>query len=64
MKGLSERDKTIVKMYFGIEQQHNTPIPVSEISFKLGLTPERVRQIIADAKKKMKSEYSGKLHML
>lgn len=64
MKDLSDRDRTIVKMYFGIDQPYNSQIPVSEISFKLGLTPERVRQIIADAKKKMKSEYSGKLHML
>lgn len=64
MKGLSDRDKEIVKMHFGIDQPYNAPIPVSEISFKLGLTPERVRQIIGDAKKKMKSEYSGKLHFL
>lgn len=64
MKGLSERDRTIVKMYFGIGQQHNAPIPVSEISFKLNLTPERVRQIIADAKTKMREDYADRLSEL
>ena len=64
MKNLSDRDKNIMKMYFGIEQPHNAPISVSEISDRLSLTPERVRQIIADSKKKLKDEYGDKLNML
>ena len=57
MRGLSERDKTVVKMYFGIEQKFNSPCPVSEIADKTKLTKERVRQIIADSKIKMREEY-------
>lgn len=64
MKGLSERDRTIVKMYFGIGQIHNASVPVAEIADKLGLTQTRVRQIVEDSKEKMKEAYSGKLSIL
>lgn len=64
MKGLSERDKTIIKMYFGIGQIHNASVPVSEIADKLGLTQTRVRQIVEDSKEKMREAYSGKLSSL
>ena len=64
MKGLSERDKTIIKMYFGIGQLHNASVPVSEIADKLGLTQTRVRQIVEDSKEKMREAYSGKLTSL
>ena len=64
MKGLSERDKTIIKMYFGIGQLHNASVPVSEIADKLGLTQTRVRQIVEDSKEKMREAYSGKLSSL
>lgn len=57
MRGLSERDKSIVKMYFGIGQKYNAPCPVSEIADKTNLTKERVRQIVADAQNKMRDEY-------
>ena len=61
MRNLSNRDKTVIKMYFGIEQKHNTPSPVSEIAEKVKLTPERVRQLIVEIKEKMKMEYENKL---
>ncbi len=64
MKGLSERDKTIIKMYFGIGQLHNASVPVAEIADKLGLTQTRVRQIVEDSKDKMREAYSGKLSSL
>ena len=64
MKDLSERDRTIVKMYFGIGQIHNASVPVAEIADKLGLTQTRVRQIVEDSKEKMKEAYSGKLSIL
>jgi len=57
MRNLSERDKKIIKMYFGIEQKFNAPCPVSEIAEKTDLTKERVRQIVADVQKKMRDEY-------
>lgn len=57
MRGLSDRDKKIIKMYFGIGQKFNAPCPVSEISEKTNLTKERVRQIISDGQKKMREEY-------
>lgn len=64
MKDLSERDRTIVKMYFGIGQIHNASVSVAEIADKLGLTQTRVRQIVEDSKEKMKEAYSGKLSIL
>lgn len=62
MKTLPERDKTIVKMYFGIDQQHNASVPVTEIADRLGLTQTRVRQIVEEAKEKMRKDYSEKLN--
>ena len=61
MRNLSNRDKTVIKMYFGIGQKYNAPSPVSEIAEKVKLTPERVRQLIVEIKEKMKMEYEGKL---
>jgi RNA polymerase primary sigma factor len=57
MRGLSDRDKSIIKMYFGIGQKFNAPCPVSEIADKTKLTKERVRQIVADVQNKMREEY-------
>jgi len=64
MRNLSERDKTIIKMYFGIGQKFNAPCTVSEISDKVGLTKERVRQLIDKITEDMRNEYSGKLDLL
>lgn len=57
MRGMSERDKKIVKMFFGIGQKRNMPCTVSEIADETNLTKERVRQIVADAQEKMKEQY-------
>lgn len=64
MRGLSDRDKSIIKMYFGIGQKFNAPCPVSEISEKTKLTKERVRQIISDVQKKMREEYENNIDTL
>jgi RNA polymerase sigma factor (sigma-70 family) len=64
MRNLSERDRTVIKMYFGIEQKYNAPSPVSEIAEKVRLTPERVRQLIVEIKDKMREEYEGKLDII
>jgi RNA polymerase sigma factor (sigma-70 family) len=63
MKDLSDRDKTIVKMYFGIGQVHNASVPVAEIADKLGITQTRVRQIVEDSKNKMKEAYGSNVLM-
>ena len=64
MKHLSDRDRTIVKMYFGIDQLHNASVPVAEIAAKMNLTQTRVRQIVEDAKNTMKEAYGGKLRVI
>lgn len=64
MKHLSDRDRTIVKMYFGIDQLHNASVPVAEIAGKMNLTQTRVRQIVEDAKNTMKEAYGGKLRVI
>lgn len=64
MSGLSERDKTIIKMFFGIGEKDNSPVPVSIISERVKLTPERVRQLITEIKNKMREEYSNRLDLL
>lgn len=64
MSSLSDRDKTIIKMFFGIDQRHNASCPVSEIADKVGLTKERVRQIISDAQEQMRQDYEKKINTL
>ncbi len=64
MNTLSDRDKTIIKMYFGIEQKYNAPVPVSIIAEKIGLTKERVRQIISDTQEQMREDYEKKINAL
>ena len=64
MKNLSERDRTIIKMYYGIEQTHNAQVPVSIIAEKVNLTPERVRQLIEKIEGKMREEYGNRLSIL
>lgn len=64
MRGLSDRDKSIIKMYFGIGQKFNAPCPVSEIADKTKLTKERVRQIVADVQNKMREEYEKNINTI
>lgn len=49
---LKERDRTIIKLYFGIDC--DDAMPTSEIAEEVGLTQIRVCQIINSAKKKLK----------
>jgi len=64
LSGFSNKEKTIIKMHFGIEQPHNAPAPITEIAHKVNLTPERVRQIIKEMKIKIKEEYGKKLRFI
>ena len=63
LKDLSDRDREVMKMYFGIEQEHNASVPVKIIAKRVGMTPERVRQIVKDSKDKIKDAYSDKIKM-
>ena len=51
LKFLPERDRAIVKTYYGID---TTPAILEQIGAKYGITRERVRQIINRAKRKLK----------
>lgn len=64
MRELSERDKSIIKMYFGIGEKYNAPCPVSEIADRTKLTKERVRQIIADSKECMREVYKKNINYI
>ena len=64
MRNLSERDRAIIKMYYGIDQVHNAQVPVSIIAKKVNLTPERVRQLVDKVEEEMREEYKKKLKTL
>lgn len=51
---LKERDREIIKMFFGIDQDE--PIPTKDIAKEMGLTQIRVCQIISSSKKRLKEE--------
>lgn len=51
---LKPRDRNIIKMYFGIDEDEE--IPTKDIAIRMGLTQIRVCQIINSAKKKLKEE--------
>ena len=53
LSSLSKKERTIICMSYGIGT--NTPMSNEEIGRAVGYTPERVRQIIAGAMKKMKA---------
>jgi RNA polymerase primary sigma factor len=55
---LSPKEIQIVKMFFGIGHTHN--MSLDEISLKVQLTRERVRQIKEGALRKLKSNRSNK----
>lgn len=50
---LKDRDRDIIKLYFGID--HLEAMPTKEIAVEVGLTQIRVCQIINSAKKKLKA---------
>jgi RNA polymerase primary sigma factor len=65
LAALSDREKAVIEMFFGINSDH--PMSLEQIGEKLDLTRERVRQIKekairrlrASAKSKMLAEYLG-----
>ena len=56
---LSNREATIIRMYFGLKG--NPPCSLEEIGKEFDLTRERVRQIKEKAIKKMKSTFRSKI---
>lgn len=59
LSALSERERTVVKMFFGIEQEH--PMSLEQIGETLDLTRERVRQIKEKAIRKLRASSRSKL---
>lgn len=58
---LSDREKKIMKMYFGIDQPNGSSLSADEIGEEVGLTNNRVRQIIAECIDKLKHRYANKV---
>lgn len=58
---LDDREKIVVKCFFGIEMEH--PLSLSDIGEKIGLTRERVRQIKDNALQKLRTSNKSKLLM-
>jgi len=56
---LSEREKEIIKLYFGIGMNHG--LTIDEIGEKFDLTRERVRQIKEKALKRLRQSTRSKL---
>ncbi len=56
---LTDREKEIVKLYFGIDT--GTPHTLDEIGARLSLTRERVRQVKESALKRLREEWSREL---
>ena len=56
---LSDKEREIVNLYFGIDVSHNYTL--EEIAYRLDLTRERVRQIKDKALKKLKQHPSRSL---
>lgn len=62
MSILSEKEREILNLYFGIDVSHNYTL--EEIAYRLDLTRERVRQIKDKALKKLKQNPNKILHRL
>ena len=62
MSILSEKEREILNLYFGIDVSHNYTL--EEIAYRLDLTRERVRQIKDKALKKLKQNPNKSLHGL
>jgi len=64
---LTPRERTIIEMRFGLyndESGINRQLELKEISERLNITSERVRQIARDSIKKMKDEYKQRMGKL
>lgn len=62
MSILSDKEREILNLYFGIDVSHNYTL--EEIAYRLDLTRERVRQIKDKALKKLKQNPNKSLHRL
>lgn len=63
LNSLKEQERSILKMYFGIDTPYNNAYDSQKIASIVGLTPARVRQIIAESKEKLKREYSRSMKL-
>lgn len=63
MRVLGKRERLIVKMTFGMYDDNGVKRPMEsrEVGERLGLTQERIRQIMAESLKKMREEYKREL---
>lgn len=61
MEPLTEREKIIIKLMFGLEDDLKGQYKSSDVGEKLGLTKERVRQLKKLALEKMKKEYEKRM---
>lgn len=62
MSVLSDKEREIINLYFGINTSHNYTL--EEIAYRLDLTRERVRQIKDKALKKLKQNPNKSLHRM
>ncbi|MCS6981478.1 MAG: RNA polymerase sigma factor RpoD/SigA [Flavobacteriales bacterium] len=58
LKSLNPREAKVIKLYYGLEDKH--PYSLDEISEKMGLTRERVRQIKERALRKLRQCHKAK----
>lgn len=63
MTCLSDREIKIIKLYYGFDAEKG-PLDRFKISEMLGLTPERVRQILKNAINRMKAEFGKKIDLI
>jgi RNA polymerase primary sigma factor len=59
LSALTERERAVIKMFFGIEHEH--PMSLEQIGEELDLTRERVRQIKEKAIRKLRASSRSKL---
>ena len=63
MTCLSDREAKIIKLYYGFDSEKGA-LDRFKISEMMGLTPERVRQILKNAIQRMKEEFGKKVELI